>query len=376
MNVRLASFTLGFYYRMPDVPENSIIMYKIELEPHRLTFRQPAGTSRGVYLHRDLWYLHLSHTDYPGQVGTGECAPLPQLSCDATPGLPDLLARLCEQINSTGQLPDLESLRPMPSVLFGLEIALRHLERGSWALWDTPFSRGEEGLQINGLIWMGNKSEMLRRIEEKLLSGFKCLKLKIGAINFSEELTLLRHIRCHFSAQELELRVDANGAFSASEAPERLEALAAYDLHSIEQPIAPRQWEALASLVANTPIPIALDEELIGWYTRADKEALLEAIQPQYIILKPSLHGSWLGCDEWIDLAEKKAIGWWATSALESNVGLNAIAQWCAHHRPSLPQGLGTGQLFETNTPLPLILEGERLWFRDKPMKNLTYAAQ
>lgn len=340
-------------------------MYRIELEERRLAFRQPAGTSRGVYYHRDLWYLHLCHSDLPNRVGIGECAPLPELSCDATPDLKQRLVSLCDSVNATGQLPNFDSLRSMPSVLFALETALRHLEVGDWRLWDTPFARGEEGLQINGLIWMGDKREMLHRIEEKLRSGFRCLKMKIGAINFAEELALLGYIRSHFSPSELELRVDANGAFSASEAMARLDALAPYALHSIEQPIVPRQWEAMAHLVASSPISIALDEELIGWHTQAERAALLEAVRPHYIILKPSLHGGWSGCDEWIDLAQKRGIGWWATSALESNVGLNAIAHWCARHAPELPQGLGTGQLFETNMPLPLVLESDRLWFRE-----------
>lgn len=339
-------------------------MYSIELEPCRLVFRQPAGTSRGVYHHRDLWYLRLKHTSYPSRVGVGECAPLPQLSCDATPDLDQRLVTLCEEINRTGQLPSLESLTSMPSVLFALEVAQRHLEVGRWALWDTPFSRGEEGLRINGLIWMGDRAEMLRRIEEKLSSGFRCLKMKIGAIDFAEELSLLSYIRAHFSSHELELRLDANGAFSPSDAPQKLEALAVYDLHSIEQPIAPRQWEALARLSATSPIPIALDEELIGLHTRAERVALLDAVRPHYIILKPSLHGGWSGCDEWMQLSRERQVGSWATSALESNVGLNAIAQWCALNRPRLPQGLGTGQLFESNVSLPLALEGECLWFR------------
>lgn len=345
-------------------------MYRLEIEERRLTFREPAGTSRGVYYERLVWYLRLTHTDYPERVGMGECAPLPALSCEATADLPTQLATLGERINGSGQLPTWDELRTLPSVLFALETAQRHLEVGNWVLWDTPFSRGEMGLQTNGLIWMGDKGKMLRRIEEKLRAGFRCLKMKIGAIDFADELALLAHIRRHFSPNELELRVDANGAFAPEVALARLEALAPYALHSIEQPIAPRQWEAMARLVAASPVAIALDEELIGLHTRPERAALLDAVRPRYIILKPSLHGGWSGCDEWIALATERQIPWWATSALESNVGLNAIAQWCALHNPVMPQGLGTGQLFVHNEPLPLVLEGERLWFREVAPKS------
>lgn len=339
-------------------------MYHIELKTSRLTFRQPAGTSRGVYHTRDVWYLHLTDSNRPNTIGIGECAPLPQLSYDATPDYEIKLSSLCQEINRSGVLPSLDSLRALPSVVFGLETALRHLEQGgSWALWDTPFSRGEEGICTNGLIWMGNYTEMLKRIDEKLSSGFRCLKMKIGAIDFAEELKLIRYIRQHFSTEELELRVDANGAFSSEEALDKLSRLAELGLHSIEQPIAPGQWQAMATLVEHSPLDIALDEELIGVHTSQERTALLEQIHPRYIILKPSLHGGWSGANEWIALAQERGIGWWATSALESNIGLNAIAQWCATHSPSLPQGLGTGLLFEKNITLPLELRGDKLWF-------------
>lgn len=338
-------------------------MYHIELKRSRLTFRQPAGTSRGVYHHRDVWYIYLSQSSKPGHIGIGECAPLPLLSCDDAPDYEQRLIRLCHRVNETGELPKLDSLRSMPSVLFGLETALRHLNRDNWALWDTAFAQGQEGIRTNGLIWMGSYKEMLQRIEEKLTAGFNCLKMKIGAINFEDELALLSHIRSHFSIHELELRVDANGAFAPEEALDKLYRLAELELHSIEQPIAVGQWEELATLVVRSPLAIALDEELIGLHTFQERNALLQAVRPAYIILKPSLHGGWSGCDEWIELASKQNIGWWATSALESNVGLNAIAQWCATYSPTLPQGLGTGLLFEENISLPLELRGERLWF-------------
>jgi hypothetical protein len=262
---------------------------------------------------------------------------------------------------------DVDSLRPYPSILFGLETAFRQYETGSFRLWDTPFSRGEKGIPINGLIWMGDYLKMAEQIERKLQDGFRCIKLKIGAINFNDELTLLRYIRSRFSAKEIALRVDANGAFPPEKALDKLKQLAEWDIHSIEQPIRAGQWDAMARLTAETPIPIALDEELIGWNCREEKRQLLETIHPQYIILKPSLHGGINGCREWIDEAERLHIDWWITSALESNIGLNAIAQWTATVLPHSPgesfQGLGTGGLFTNNIDMPLEVRGDCLWF-------------
>lgn len=337
---------------------------KTTLLPRTLHFKQPAGTSRGIYTTRKVWYVRVEDPR-TGRYGVGECAPLPRLSCDDLPQYESLLHHHCKAFEETGHI-DYEALRPYPSMLFGLETAVRHFERGSLAFWDTPFARGEEGIPINGLIWMGNFEEMYHRIEEKMQAGFRCIKLKIGAIDFGKELELLRHIRERFSPAQIELRVDANGAFSPEEAPEKLEQLHAFHLHSIEQPIRAGQWEAMRSLCAHTPFPIALDEELIGIHRREEKERLLDTIRPQYIILKPSLHGGWSGSQEWIDLAAERGIGSWVTSALESNVGLNAIAQWCATLSPTLPQGLGTGQLFTDNTDSPLHIEGDCLWFTDK----------
>ena len=256
-----------------------------------------------------------------------------------------------------------ESHRDYPSILIGLETAFRHLERGSLDLWDTPFSRGEAGIPINGLIWMGDYKKMLEQIETKMTTGFRCIKLKIGAINFEEELALLRFIRSHFSAKEVELRVDANGAFAPVDAMEKLKRLAELDLHSIEQPIRAGQWEDMARLTAETPLPIALDEELIGMNIPERKQCLLDSVHPQYIILKPSLHGGMAGGSEWIREAEKRNIGWWITSALESNIGLNAIAQWCATFNNPLPQGLGTGALFTDNVDMPLEVRKDCLWY-------------
>lgn len=335
-------------------------MYRIHIEPRTLHFKQPAGTSRGVYTTRRVWYLHLTSDSQPGREGIGECAPLPNLSCDDLPHYEQLLSSLCQEAAQSGI--DYERLRPYPSILFGLETAFRHFERGTASLWDTPFSRGEQGIPINGLIWMGSYTQMLAQIEAKMQAGFRCIKLKIGAINFEEELSLLKMIRRHFSAKEIELRVDANGAFSPAEALEKLKRLSELDLHSIEQPIRAGQWDSMARLSQLSPLPIALDEELIGVHSTSRKKELLETIHPQYIILKPSLHGGLRGSQEWIAAASQLDIGWWITSALESNIGLNAIAQWCATLHNPLPQGLGTGALFTDNIPMPLEVRGDELW--------------
>jgi len=342
-------------------------MYNIQITPRLLHFKQPAGTSRGVYNTRKVWYIEISSMENPSIKGIGECAPLPNLSCDDVPQYEEVLQQACSRVAREGNIPT-ESLRNYPSILFGLETALRHYETGSLALWDTPFSRGEAGIPINGLIWMGNFEEMYRQIEAKMEVGYRCIKLKIGAIDFDAELTLLKHVRSRFSVKDIELRVDANGAFSPAEAMHKLDALSKLDLHSIEQPIRAGQWEEMARLTARTPLPIALDEELIGHNTPEIKKELLSAIRPQYIILKPSLHGGICGSNEWIAEAEKQNIGWWVTSALESNIGLNAIAQWCATLHNALPQGLGTGQLFTDNIDLPLEIRKDCLWFcAEKP---------
>lgn len=337
-------------------------MYTIKIVPRRLHFKQPAGTSRGSYTTRDVWYLHLTSDKYPDRVGIGECAPLPKLSCDDMQGYESVLAHICNEVTEQGGF-SVESLRDYPSILFGLETAFRHFERGCFELWDTPFSRGEVGIPINGLIWMGDYKKMLEQIEAKMAVGFRCIKLKIGAINFEEELALLRFIRSHFSAKEVELRVDANGAFAPADAMEKLKRLAELDLHSIEQPIRAGQWEDMARLTAETPLPIALDEELIGINIPERKQCLLDSVHPQYIILKPSLHGGMAGGNEWIREAEKRNIGWWITSALESNIGLNAIAHWCATFNNPLPQGLGTGALFTNNVDMPLEVRKDSLWY-------------
>ncbi|MBF1417360.1 o-succinylbenzoate synthase [Prevotella histicola] len=342
-------------------------MYQIELSSRTLHFIQPAGTSRGVYTTRQSYYVTLSDDNLPGIVGIGECATLPDLSCDAMPPkeYERILKDFCDDLCQSGKI-DKEAMRPYPSMLFGLETAKRQLDNGGRIdLFNTPFGRGEEGITINGLIWMGTFDEMFQRLEAKLKAGFHCVKLKIGAIDFEKELRLIQHIRQHFSRKEVELRVDANGGFTPDNAMQRLEALAKYDIHSIEQPIRQHQWKEMARLCKNSPLPIALDEELIGVNDLTEKNQLLDTIQPQYIILKPSLHGGISGTREWIKLAKERGIGSWITSALESNIGLNAIAQLTADiYGPhiTMAQGLGTGQLFSDNIPMPLEIRGEQLW--------------
>lgn len=336
--------------------------YNIQIIPRVLHFKQPAGTSRGVYHTRQVWYLLLTDTA-SGRYGVGECAPLPDLSCDARPDYEQVLAGICRDFEAQGTI-DYEALRPYPSILFGLETALLHLQAGSVRFFPTPFAAGEEGIPINGLIWMGNFEEMSRRLEEKMRLGFRCIKLKIGAIDFDREVELLARVRQRFSPQEVELRVDANGAFAPADARRKLEILSRFHLHSIEQPIRAGQWKEMAALCADAPFPIALDEELIGVNDPARKAELLDTIRPQYIILKPSLHGGLHGAKEWTDLATARGIGSWVTSALETNVGLNAIAQWTATLHPRMPQGLGTGLLFTDNVDYPLHIEGDCLWCR------------
>ncbi len=341
--------------------------YHIDITTRTFHFKEPAGTSRGVYRTRVSRFVHLTCDDMPGIVGVGECAPLPQLSCDDLPDYDAVLRRHCDDVCARGAI-DVDALRDVPSMLFGLETAWRQLHLGgSTALSDTPFARGEEGIPINGLVWMGDFETMAARLEQKLAQGFSCVKIKIGAIDFSDEIALIRRLRDRYGSDRIELRVDANGAFSPCEAMDRLQQLAQHEIHSIEQPIMAGQWQEMARLCESSPLPIALDEELIGVNMPDDKRRLLDTICPSYIILKPSLHGGVAGCKEWIDLARERGIGSWITSALESNVGLNAIAHLAAAvYGPhiTMPQGLGTGQLFTDNIDtVPIAIRGDRLWY-------------
>lgn len=372
-------------------------MYKIEISERTLHFKQPAGTSRGVYTTRHSYYLTLTSDELPGVEGVGECATLPDLSCDAKPEYEMTLRQVCQMVEQMGRIP-YDMIRAYPSITFGLETAFasffdatkKFLEivpaegassssemlkqkgvsvpagmENLTELFDSPFGRGEEGITINGLVWMGTYEEMLARLEEKLQAGFHCVKLKIGAIDFFKELDLIKRIRDVYTKEQVELRVDANGGFLPENAMSQLEALAKYDIHSIEQPIKQHQWPKMTQLCRETPLPIALDEELIGVNVRSMKQALLDTVCPQYIILKPSLHGGIYGCNEWIELANQRGIGSWITSALESNIGLNAIAHYAAKVYGSnvkMPQGLGTGQLFTDNIPMPLEIRGDKLF--------------
>ena len=341
--------------------------FHIDITTRTFHFKEPAGTSRGVYRTRVSRFVHLTCDDMPGIAGVGECAPLPKLSCDDLPDYDAVLRQHCDDVCTSGTI-DVDSLRDVPSMLFGLEMAWLQLHRGGGtALSDTPFSHGEAGIPINGLVWMGDFDTMARRMEQKLEQGFHCVKIKIGAIDFADEISLIRRLRERYGSDRIELRVDANGAFSPDEAMERLHELSAYDIHSIEQPIMAGQWERMAQLCQSSPLPIALDEELIGVNSLEAKRSLLDTISPQYIILKPSLHGGMAGCREWISLARERGIGSWITSALESNVGLNAIAHFAAMvYGPdiTMPQGLGTGQLYTDNIDtVPLTIRGDELWY-------------
>lgn len=345
----------------------------LSIEPYTLYFRRPARTSRGEYRTKLVYILKLRSVANPHLIGYGECAPMPQLSCDDLPHYPTLLQQLAHTLAQDPHLLDPAMLRAYPSIAFGLATAIsgllatrRHHNFPTPPLCDTPFTRGEATITINGLIWMGEKNYMYRQIKEKIAQGFGCLKLKIGGIDFQEELRLLRYIRRNFTPQEIELRVDANGAFSSDTALEKLKQLSDLQLHSIEQPIppSPHHWETLATLIEKTPLPIALDEELIPLHATESKIELLDQAKPHYLIIKPTLHSD---PDEWIELANQHHIGWWATSALESNIGLAAIAQWVSQYPIQCPQGLGTGALYQNNTSSPLILQKDQLHYHSFP---------
>jgi o-succinylbenzoate synthase len=329
---------------------------------HDLIFKRPSGTSRGVLTTKETWFIVLQKNS---KVGIGECGLLRGLSIDDVSGYEDKLKWVCSNI-SLGLDILLEQLLDFPSIQFGLEQAFLSLKSdATFQLFPSPFIKENSPIEINGLIWMGSKEYMLDQISEKLESGFKCIKMKIGAIDFNTELSLLNSIRENYTKEEIELRVDANGAFKPDEALSKLKQLAQFDLHSIEQPIKQGNWQQMAKLCKETPLPIALDEELIGITSLDKKRELLKTIMPQYIILKPSLIGGFKESKEWINLAEDLNIKWWITSALESNIGLNAIAQWTFTLNNKLPQGLGTGSLFTNNFYSPLMVKNGKLYYRN-----------
>ncbi|WP_298899197.1 o-succinylbenzoate synthase [uncultured Psychroserpens sp.] len=327
-------------------------------KPYILNFKKASGTSRGILKAKETWFIVLNDQ---GKIGIGECGMFKGLSCDDTPDFESKLQWACEYID-LGLDVLLDELVAFPSIQFGLEMAFKSLSSDSgFDLFPSEFTNGHASIPINGLIWMGSEDFMKSQITEKLNAGFNCIKMKIGAIDFVTELNLLKSIRKEFSASDIELRVDANGAFSPDEALEKLKRLSEFDLHSIEQPIKQGLWENMAQLCENTPLAIALDEELIGVFSNNKKKKLLESINPQYIILKPTLVGGFRGSQNWIDLADQQQIGWWITSALESNIGLNAIAQWTYMLNNDLPQGLGTGSLFTNNFDSPLVVKNGTL---------------
>lgn len=325
--------------------------------PYRLVFRFLAKTSREAMTYKDTYFIRL--VDDSGNEGIGECALFRGLSIDDVDCYEDKLADVCRRLSTGEPVGDLSQY---PSIRFGMETALAALKGcGPFDPFPGKWRAGQYAITINGLVWMGSAAEMKARVREKLEAGFHCIKLKIGGVKFEEELEIIKSLRQNFGADNLEIRLDANGAFGVDEALDRLNALSQYQIHSIEQPIKAGQWEALAEICRQSPIPIALDEELIPLTDTDSRRRLLSLVNPAYIILKPALVGGLSGADEWISLAEEREIGWWATSALESNVGLNSIAGWVTTHDVSMPQGLGTGGLYHNNISSPLYLDGQQL---------------
>ena len=332
-------------------------MYQAKFNKLTLHFKTPSGTSRGILNSKDSWILSLWSTSNSKIVGKGEASIIKSLSPDWSEQYEDMILSVAKNIDH--YINHLEELNKYPSIQLAIETALKDVESGGVA---NIFQPEAENIPINGLVWMGTKDFMLKQVKQKIAEGFNTIKLKIGAINFEEELAILAYIRQQYSEKEITIRLDANGAFDASNALNKLKKLSKFDIHSIEQPIMAKQWEAMAALCKTSPIPIALDEELIGIISYGKKVELLKKIQPQYIILKPSLIGGFSGSDQWIKIAEQQGIKWWITSALESNIGLNAIAQYTATKNNILPQGLGTGGLFTNNIEPYLKVKNGYLW--------------
>ncbi|RXR21496.1 o-succinylbenzoate synthase [Flavobacterium stagni] len=326
-----------------------------------MNFNVPVGTSRGEMEVRETWFLFIKEN---GRLGMGECGMLKGLSCDDRPEFLEKLQWVCDHIEM-GETALYEAMREYPSIQFGIEQAfLSFYSPHPGLLFPSAFTAGKESIPINGLLWMGKPTFIRKQFDEKV-THFPCVKMKVGALNFQSELDLLTEFRAQYPPDQLEIRLDANGAFTPENVEERLAQLAEFSIHSIEQPIRPKQFDLMRDLCQMSPIPIALDEELIGIFDREDKEKLLDTIQPQYIILKPSFVGGFRGSQEWIDLANERNIGWWITSALESNVGLNAIAQWTYTLGSSMAQGLGTGSLYLNNFQSPLTIKEGHLWHHD-----------
>jgi o-succinylbenzoate synthase len=347
------------------------VKLKAWYKPYQLQFKNPVLTSRGSMAVKNGYYLFISDGV---NTGTGECSFIEGLSIDRLDNYEEKLSQLCTAIE-TRQSELFPDFSLYPSISFGYECALLDLQNGGKKiLFESSFTSGAKSIPINGLVWMGNKDFMQQQIAQKLHDGFTCIKMKVGAIDFEEEVSLLEYIRKLYPKQKIEIRLDANGAFHPNEAFRKLEILSAYHIHSIEQPIKPGQPSAMKELCNNPPIPIALDEELIGPYDWEKASELLEIIRPQYIILKPSLLGGFKVCDMWIQIAGQNKIGWWATSALESNIGLNAIAQWVFTKKNPMVQGLGTGSLYTNNVNCPLAIEGGMLHYRKETVWQHNFA--
>lgn len=339
--------------------------YSASFQPFPLHFKKPAGTSRGFLNSKPTWIISVRDNEKNIE-GLGECSIIPGLCIDPENEIEKKLQEVCNQINTSGNF-DLNSLfsSQFPAINFAIESAYFNLKTGRKdILFDNYFSRGERGIDINGLVWMASVDDMFNQAKTKYESGFKCLKFKIGALDFEREIELLKRVRNELS-DEIEIRLDANGAFTPMDALHKIEILSKFNIHSLEQPIKPGQWQEMRDICFKSNIPIVLDEELIGIDTKKAPE-LLETIQPAYIILKPSLTGGFSVSDNWIKLAEENNISWWATSALESNLGLNAIAQWVANKNITMPQGLGTGSLYIQNYPIDLEIKSGQLWFNSK----------
>jgi o-succinylbenzoate synthase len=343
---------------------------KATYQKYILNFKKPSGTSRGILTQKETWFIILQDND---KKGIGECGILRTLSVDDRPDYEDKLKWVCDNVHlGVNQL--WEQLMEFPSIQFGIEMAFQSLQsENPFVLFPSAFTSGVQTIPINGLVWMGEELYMKQQIEEKIEQGFTCIKLKIGAIDFEKELSLLQFIRQHFDEKTIEIRVDANGSFNSNEALDKLNQLADYKLHSIEQPIAKNNTDRMAELCKSTPFPIALDEELIGVFTKKEKVTLLQKISPQFVILKPSLVGGFRGTKEWIDIAEQLQIKWWITSALESNIGLNAIAQWTFLQNNPMPQGLGTGGLYANNFDCPLEVQKGTLLYNNQLAWNAAF---
>lgn len=335
---------------------------EVDYIKHTLHFHLPAGTSRGILTSKDSWIIRIKESS-PQLVGYGECSVINGLSPDFPPAIEGRIQKTRTELEQGIPFSDLD-FEGFPALKFAFETALLDLNtKGAHLLFPSSFTKGKSGIPINGLVWMGDSEFMLNQVSQKIADGFSCLKLKIGAIDLEEEIAILQDIRESYPTSELEIRLDANGAFTPENVMGKLDRLAAFDIHSIEQPISVGQWKAMAKICAESPIPVALDEELIGVQHINDRKEMLDVIDPPFIILKPSLLGGILETREWIDLAQMRGLGWWITSALEGNIGLNAIAQFCSTLKTSLPQGLGTGRLFSNNLQSPLEIKAGALHY-------------